>query len=47
MINNLYKQKKVNNAHIIINDFKYQTSGYGYGYGYNYSTKGYGYYEDV
>jgi len=46
VINNLYRQKQVENIHIIINDFKHTSSGYGYGYGYGYGTSGYGYYED-
>jgi tyrosine-protein kinase Etk/Wzc len=46
IINNLYNQEQVKNAHIIINDFKQSSSGYGYGYGYGYgSSSGYGYYE--
>ena len=46
IINNLYNQGKIENIHIIINDFKNNTSGYGYGYGYGYGTSGYGYYEN-
>jgi tyrosine-protein kinase Etk/Wzc len=46
VINNLYHQKQVKNIHIIINDFKYTSSGYGYGYGYGYGSSGYGYYEN-
>ncbi len=47
VINNMYNQKQVKNIHIIINDYKYTSSGYGYGYGYGYGTEsGYGYYED-
>ena len=46
IINNLYKQKQVENVHIIINDFKHTSSGYGYGYGYGYGSSGYGYYEN-
>lgn len=47
VINNLYKQEKIDNANIIINDYKYSSSGYGYGYGYGYGTNsGYGYYEE-
>jgi len=46
VINNLYHQKQVENIHIIINDFKYTSSGYGYGYGYGYGSSGYGYYEN-
>ena len=46
VINNLYNQKQVENAHIIINDFKHTSSGYGYGYGYGYGSSGYGYYEN-
>ena len=46
VINNLYRQKQVENIHIIINDFKHTSSGYGYGYGYGYGSSGYGYYED-
>ena len=43
----MYNQKQVKNLHIIINDYKYTSSGYGYGYGYGYGTEsGYGYYED-
>ena len=30
VINNLYRQKQVENVHIIINDFKHTSSGYGY-----------------
>ena len=44
VINNLYRQKQVENVHIIINDFKHTSSGYGYGYGYG--SSGYGYYEN-
>ena len=44
VINNLYRQKQVENIHIIINDFKHTSSGYGYGYGYG--SSGYGYYEN-
>ena len=46
VINNLYRQKQVENIHIIINDFKHTSSGYGYGYGYGYGSSGYGYYEN-
>jgi len=46
IINNLYRQKQVENVHIIINDFKHTSSGYGYGYGYGYGSSGYGYYEN-
>ena len=46
VINNLYRQKQVENVHIIINDFKHTSSGYGYGYGYGYGSSGYGYYEN-
>jgi len=46
IINNLYEEEKIKNSHIIINDFKYSSSGYGYGYGYGYGTSGYGYYEN-
>ena len=45
VINSLYKQKQVNNVHIIINDYTHSMSGYGYGYGYGYGG-GYGYYEE-
>ncbi|MDA9612243.1 hypothetical protein N9S08_00310, partial [Flavobacteriales bacterium] len=46
IINNLYEQEQIKNVHVIINDFKYSSSGYGYGYGYGYGTSGYGYYEE-
>ena len=46
IINNLFNQNQVKNVHIIINDFKHNSSGYGYGYGYEYGTSGYGYYEE-
>ena len=46
IVNNLYEQEQIKNAHFIINDFKYSSSGYGYGYGYGYGTSGYGYYEE-
>ena len=46
IVNNLYEQEQIKNVHVIINDFKYSSSGYGYGYGYGYGTSGYGYYEE-
>ena len=46
IINNLHKQEQIKNVHVIINDFKYSSTGYGYGYGYGYGTSGYGYYEE-
>lgn len=46
IINNLYEQEQVKNVNVIINDFKYSSTGYGYGYGYGYGTSGYGYYEE-
>jgi len=45
-INNLYKQKQIKNAHIIINDYDHKIDGGGYGYGYGYGYQGYGYYEE-
>ncbi|MAW21760.1 MAG: hypothetical protein CMD16_05145 [Flavobacteriales bacterium] len=46
VINNLYEKQQVEDVQIIINDFKYTSTGYGYGYGYGYGGSGYGYYEN-
>lgn len=43
LVNNIYKEKRLNNLHLVLNGFSENRYGYDYNYGYGYGYGGYGY----